>query len=67
MAYKLAAAYLTVYPQPGVNAEDWLDLVALGTVADMAPLAGENRALVRAGIQTMSKLGRQGLYSLAQV
>ena len=67
LAYKLAAAYLTAYPQPGVSAEDWLDLVALGTVADMAPLAGENRALVRAGIQTMSKLGRQGLYSLAQV
>ncbi|HAE85474.1 MAG TPA: single-stranded-DNA-specific exonuclease RecJ [Anaerolineaceae bacterium] len=67
MAYKLAAAYLTVYPQPGVNAEDWLDLVALGTVADMAPLAGENRALVRAGIQAMRKLSRQGLYSLAQV
>jgi single-stranded-DNA-specific exonuclease len=67
MAYKLAAAYLAVYPQPGVNAEDWLDLVALGTVADMAPLAGENRALVRAGIQAMGKLSRQGLYSLAQV
>ncbi len=67
MAYKLAAAYLAVYPQPGVSAEDWLDLVALGTVADMAPLAGENRALVRAGIQAMGKLSRQGLYSLAQV
>jgi len=67
LAYKLAAAYLTAYPQPGVSAEDWLDLVALGTVADLAPLAGENRALVRGGIQAMGKLGRQGLYSLAQV
>ena len=67
IAYKLVAAYLAVYPQPGVSAEDWLDLVALGTVADMAPLAGENRALVRGGIQAMGKLGRQGLYSLAQV
>jgi single-stranded-DNA-specific exonuclease len=67
LAYKLAAAYLTAYPQPGVSAEDWLDLVALGTVADLAPLAGENRALVRGGIQAMGKLRRQGLYSLAQV
>lgn len=67
LAYKLAAAYLTAYPQPGVSAEDWLDLVALGTVADLAPLAEENRALVRGGIQAMGKLGRQGLYSLAQV
>ncbi len=67
IAYKLAAAYLAVYPQPGVSAEDWLDLIALGTVADIAPLAGENRALVRGGIQAMGKLRRQGLYSLAQV
>lgn len=67
LAYKLAAAYLAAYPQPDLRAEDWLDLVALGTVADMAPLTGENRALVRAGLQAMGSLNRQGLYSLAQV
>jgi len=67
LAYKLADAYLRTYPQTGVDARDWLDLVALGTVADIAPLSGENRALVRAGLDQMRATERQGLYSLAQV
>lgn len=37
LAYKLAQAYLQVFPVEGVSADDWLDLVALGTVADVAP------------------------------
>lgn len=41
-----------------------LDLVALGTVADLAPLVGENRSLVRAGLMTMRQPRRQGLLSL---
>src|SRR5690606_13247609 len=32
-----------------------LDLVALGTVADLAPLTGDNRALVRAGLARLSE------------
>ncbi|HJL24047.1 MAG TPA: DHHA1 domain-containing protein, partial [Polyangiaceae bacterium LLY-WYZ-15_(1-7)] len=32
----------------------WLDLVALGTVADVAPLDGDNRALVRAGLRLLA-------------
>ncbi|RBI83669.1 single-stranded-DNA-specific exonuclease RecJ [Rhodosalinus halophilus] len=42
-----------------------LDLVALATVADVAPLKGVNRALVRAGLHRMSMRDRPGLVALA--
>ncbi|MDY6845709.1 MAG: DHH family phosphoesterase, partial [Chloroflexota bacterium] len=67
LAYKLAQAYLEKYPQEGVSAESWLDLVAIGTVADLAPLRGENRMLVKKGLEQMQRIPRQGVYSLAQV
>ncbi|MEJ2351936.1 MAG: single-stranded-DNA-specific exonuclease RecJ [Anaerolineales bacterium] len=51
----------------GLNPDDLLDLVALGTVADLAPLTGENRALVRAGLQAIRRPRRQGLMSLIGV
>jgi single-stranded-DNA-specific exonuclease len=44
-----------------------LDLVALATVADVAPLIGTNRALVRQGLKVMAKRGRPGLVALADV
>ena len=46
---------------------DLLDLVALGTVADLAPLVGENRKLVRTGLKQIRETKRQGLFSLANV
>jgi len=68
LAYKLAQGYLLTHPVEGVAAESWLDLVAIGTVADLAPLTGENRALTRAGLACIRRqANRQGLYSLAQV
>ena len=67
LAYKLAAAYLSRYPQEGLSADDWLDLVAIGTVVDLAPLKGENRLLVRKGLEVLRHTPRQGIYSLAQV
>jgi len=67
LAYKLAAAYLAAYPLDGVDASVWLDLVAIGTVADLMPLMGENRTLVRAGLERIRQHPRQGLFSLAQV
>lgn len=42
-----------------------LDLVALATVADVAPLTGLNRAFVRQGIAVLSRRGRPGLAALA--
>ncbi|EPX81012.1 single-stranded-DNA-specific exonuclease RecJ [Litoreibacter arenae] len=44
-----------------------LDLVALATVADVAPLVGVNRALVRQGLKVMAARGRVGLRVLSDV
>ena len=44
-----------------------LDLVALATVADVAPLAGVNRALVRQGLKVMARRARPGIAALADV
>ena len=46
----------------------WLDLVALGTVADVAPLDGDNRVLVRAGLRLLtSRKARPGIQALRGV
>ena len=67
IAYKIAEA-LTAELQPSTfNLDTLLDLVALGTVADLAPLIGENRILVRKGLRQMKQTTRQGLFSLAAV
>ena len=42
-----------------------MDLVAVGTVADIVPLNGENRTLVKAGLEPAAQWSRQGLRSLA--
>jgi single-stranded-DNA-specific exonuclease len=65
LAYKLAEALSSVYPD--IRLETWLDLVALGTVADMAVLSGENRYLVRRGLERIRGRYRQGIASLAGV
>jgi len=44
-----------------------LDLVAVATVADVAPLVGLNRALVRQGLVVLARRGRPGLAALADV
>ena len=44
-----------------------LDLVALATVADVAPLIGVNRALVRQGLKVMARRERAGLVALSDV
>lgn len=65
LAFKIAQALLEKHPVEGVRAEDWLDLVAVGTVADLVPLKDENRAMVRAGLLQLRTRPRQGLASLA--
>ncbi len=78
IAYKIAQALLldvnisATGQQPArvageFSSNDLLDLVALGTVADLAPLIGENRALVRQGLKQIRETRRQGLFSLANV
>src|SRR5215217_3424519 len=68
IAYKIAEALVSVQqPINGFHTNDLLDLVALGTVADLAPLVGENRVLVRRGLRQIRETKRQGLFSLAGV
>ncbi|MBX2997584.1 MAG: single-stranded-DNA-specific exonuclease RecJ [Caldilineaceae bacterium] len=43
-----------------------LDLVAVGTIADMLPLIGENRSLVRRGLEEMRRGQRVGLFALLE-
>ncbi len=49
------------------NLLSWLDIVALGTVADVVPLHGVNRALVAQGLQVMRKRQNVGIAALADV
>lgn len=47
--------------------KEWLDLVALGTIADMVPQRGPNRILVRAGLHQMNKRQTAGIKALCDV
>jgi len=53
--------------QAGPDIMGLLDLVALATVADVAPLTGLNRALVRQGLKVMARRARPGLAVLSDV
>ena len=61
VAYKLASAL------GARTAEDDLDLVALATVADLVPLADENRRLVREGLAALAATDKPGLRALMAV
>jgi single-stranded-DNA-specific exonuclease len=50
-----------------VKLRDHLDLVALGTIADLVPLAGENRILARQGLRILEQAQRPGLRALMDV
>lgn len=63
VAYKLAQALQQAYQAKPVE-DDWLDLVALGTVADLAPLVDENRALVTRGLARINDQPRPGIKKL---
>ncbi|MDO8682614.1 MAG: single-stranded-DNA-specific exonuclease RecJ [Armatimonadota bacterium] len=67
VAFKLAQALVRDlgYPESRFQRK-FLDLVALGTVSDVAPLLGENRTLVKFGLEEMSKTRKVGLRRLIQ-
>jgi single-stranded-DNA-specific exonuclease len=73
LAYKLGLALIDNERKRGsiqadaIDEFDLLDLVALGTVADLAPLIQENRNLVRAGMDVIRAPRRQGLQALIGV
>lgn len=70
VAFKLAHALLSFLSLKGtidpeeIDLKDMLDIVAIGTVADMGSLRGENRILVRYGLNQIPKTGRIGLLKL---
>jgi len=67
VAFKLAHGLLKLARAEGgtlPDLRDWLDAVALATVADVVPLQGENRILVAAGLSRLSRRPRAGLRAL---
>lgn len=73
LAFKLAHALLKRARETGLpgaagfDLRPLLDLVALGTIADIVPLAGENRPLVAIGLQRLAETRRPGLVALKRV
>jgi single-stranded-DNA-specific exonuclease len=74
VAYRLAQALLRSHRKTPVTTQDvlvgeddLLDLVALGTVADLVPLLGENRLLVRRGLACINRMERPGVEALCRL
>jgi single-stranded-DNA-specific exonuclease len=73
LAFKFAHALVKHGRLTGIPAAEsidirkWLDLVALATIADLAPLQFENRILVTAGLKRLSNSERLGLKALKEV
>ncbi|MBN2227311.1 MAG: single-stranded-DNA-specific exonuclease RecJ [candidate division Zixibacteria bacterium] len=67
VAFKLAQALYQRLQQDERELEEHLDLVALGTSADIVPLIGENRILTKFGIKQIARTTKPGLKSLAFV
>ncbi|HEX2896842.1 MAG TPA: single-stranded-DNA-specific exonuclease RecJ, partial [candidate division Zixibacteria bacterium] len=67
VAFKFAQALYKTLAQDEKDLQEHLDLVALGTAADIVPLVGENRILTRFGIPQISRTTKPGLKSLTFV
>ena len=73
LAFKLIHAIVKKGRQEGLQKErdldlkQYLDLVAIGTVADLVPLVGENRKLLRFGLEQLSNTTRPGLVALKKI
>jgi single-stranded-DNA-specific exonuclease len=64
VAFKFAQAIYRRLGQDETELEDHLDLVALGTAADIVPLVGENRILTKFGMTQIARTTKPGLKSL---
>lgn len=69
VGYKLAQALISSLTGETATeqADQWLDLVALGTVADVVPLLGENRTLVTKGLAVLNSTQRVGIKELVRL
>ncbi|MEP7049798.1 MAG: single-stranded-DNA-specific exonuclease RecJ [Pseudomonadota bacterium] len=66
LALSIGAALRTALGKE-LDLRRWLDLVAIGTIADVAPLDGDNRALVRAGLRVLGEARRPGIKALFEL
>jgi len=66
LAFKVMAALYGAMDRPW-PADRYVDLVALSTVCDVAPLQNENRTLVRRGLEALERTQRPGLRALLEV
>lgn len=62
VVYQIVRALATKYP--AIHPEDWLDIAAIATVADIVPLLGDNRILVKEGLLRLRNLERPGIKAL---
>jgi single-stranded-DNA-specific exonuclease len=67
IVFKLCHALLKTRPVPGFDLKAQLDLVALGTVADIVPLEKENRILVQRGMMQLATSQRPGVRKLMEI
>jgi single-stranded-DNA-specific exonuclease len=67
VVFKLAHALLKSSRVEGIDLREFLDLVALATVADIGPLTGENRIFVSHGLRQMERTRWAGLQALKEV
>lgn len=67
VCFKLAHAMLKERPAPHFDLKELLELVAVATIADIVPMTGENRLLVRHGLKRLPQTLNPGLQALQQV
>ncbi len=67
IVFKVAHAMLKKRPNASIALKEYLDLVALGSVADLVPLVEENRILVFKGLRQMARTQWHGLRILAEM
>lgn len=66
VAWTLLRALYGMLGLPSAQAAEFLDLVAVGSIADVVPLLGENRILVKAGLEKLKERPLPGLAALAR-
>ncbi len=67
VAWKFCQAFYQFSGNEGDDPDEYLDLVCLGSIADVVPVRGENRAIVRQGLKRISEGRRVGIKALQRV
>lgn len=67
VAFKLCQALLISMDKPIAELKKYLDIAAIGTVADIVPLVGENRIIVKEGLKVLEITNNIGLSAMLEV